>query len=38
MQPVMNQEEQFGKIVGKRRAPADPLQGTPAQTIADSRA
>jgi hypothetical protein len=38
MQPVVNQEENFGKIVGKRRAPVNSLQETPAQTIADSRA
>jgi hypothetical protein len=38
MQPVINLEEEPMKVVGRRRAPADPLQMTPAQTIAESRA
>jgi hypothetical protein len=38
MKPVINLDEQVGKVVGKRRPPSNSLAAAPAQTIADSRA
>ena len=38
MKPIINLEETPGKTVGRRRAPADTLAATPAQSSADARA
>jgi len=38
MKPVVNLDETFGKVVGRRQPPADGLTVTPAQQAQDARA
>ena len=38
MQPIINLEEEPGKVVGRRSAPSSALRVTPAQSAEDARA